>query len=199
MVGKVIGSRGETINLLQAKSGARIQIDQKVPEGMPCKVEISGDAATTEAAIRLVTDLINGGNLVGAPEGGMGGGGGMGGRMGMGGGGGMGGMGGMGGRGGMGGYQQPAAYGGYPQQQSYGGYPQQAAYGGYQQPYGGGGYPQQQQQSYGGYGGGGAAAYGAPAAVPKASNWSQHDDGSGNKYWYNSVTGQSQWEKPADA
>jgi len=173
IVGRVIGRGGETINLLQQQSGARIQIDQKVPEGMPCKVEISGDAATTEVAIKLVTDLINGGNPAALGGGNMPPGGGMGGGMRM---------------GGMGGYP--------PQQQHYGGggYPPQ------QQPQGYGGYPPQQQGGYQAYTNPAASTAPPMAASPRpVSNWSEHDDGSGNKYWYNSASGQSQWEKPADA
>ncbi len=40
IIGRVIGKGGETINDLQGRSGARIQIDQNVPEGTPCKVLI---------------------------------------------------------------------------------------------------------------------------------------------------------------
>lgn len=162
IIGRVIGRGGETINELQMRSGARIQIDQKVPEGAPCKVQISGNPQVTELAIKLVTDIMNGGST-----GGMGGG-----MMGM--------------MRAQQGYPQ-AGYGGYPQAAAYGGYPQ-AAYGGYPQAaYGG--YPQAMQAmpGYGGY------------AQPAASAWSEHDDGQGNKYWYNASTGQSQWERPADA
>jgi far upstream element-binding protein len=182
LIGRVIGRGGETINDLQQRSGARIQIDQRVPEGQPCKVQISGNPQTTELAIRLVTDIINGG-----PTNGGGGGHGGGGMMPM-----MGGMGGMGMRGGY--PPQQAAYGGYPPQQ-YGGYPpQQAAYGGYPpQQYGG--YPPQ-QAAYGGYP---QQAPPQQQPPPAKSVWSEHDDGSGNKYWYNAVTGASQWERPIDA
>jgi hypothetical protein len=39
-----ISQGGETINYLQVTSGTRIQIDQNVPEGTPCKVSIAGPA-----------------------------------------------------------------------------------------------------------------------------------------------------------
>jgi far upstream element-binding protein len=39
LVGRVIGKGGETINELQRRSGARIQIEQRVPEGAPCIIE----------------------------------------------------------------------------------------------------------------------------------------------------------------
>jgi far upstream element-binding protein len=38
LIGRIIGKGGETINDIQTRSGARVQIEQKVPEGMPCKV-----------------------------------------------------------------------------------------------------------------------------------------------------------------
>lgn len=185
VVGRVIGRGGETINLLQQRSGARIQIDQKVPEGAPCKVQICGNPQVTEVAVRMVTDIMNGGPT---PSGG----GQMGGHGGQ-----MGGYGGqMGGYGGqMGGYAgggyggQMGGYGGH--MGGYGG-----GYGGQMGGYGaqyGGAYGQQQQQ----HGQQQAYAQAAPAAATSA--WSEHDDGSGNKYWYNASTGQSQWERPADA
>ena len=205
VVGKVIGRGGETINMLQIRSGARIQIDQQVPDGAPCKVQISGNPQVVEQAVRLVNEIIHGGPMsgmggggpmMGGPGGGYGGGKGMGGPM-MG----MGGYGQqppMGGYGGGGGYGQPPPMGG-----GYGGggYPQQQpsmGYGGYgappqQMPMGGGGYGQMP-----GYPGGGAGAPQAmPAPAAAASPWSQHDDGNGNKYWYHAGTGASQWEKPA--
>ena len=61
VVGKVIGRGGETINQLQIRSGARIQIDQQVPEGHPCKVSISGTPEVIETATRLVNEIIMGG------------------------------------------------------------------------------------------------------------------------------------------
>ncbi|KAH8048408.1 hypothetical protein JL722_12459 [Aureococcus anophagefferens] len=39
LVGRVIGKGGETINELQRRSGARIQIEQRVPERAPCIIE----------------------------------------------------------------------------------------------------------------------------------------------------------------
>ena len=106
VVGRVIGRGGETINLLQQRSGARIQIEQKVPEGMPCKVQISGNPQVTELAVKMVTDIMNGGPT---PQGGGGG------PMGM--------MGGMMGRGQMGGYGGPmgGGYGGGGMGYGYGG------------------------------------------------------------------------------
>ncbi|KAH8069825.1 hypothetical protein JL721_5719 [Aureococcus anophagefferens] len=42
LVGRVIGKGGETINELQRRSGARIQIEQRVPEGAPCIIGARG-------------------------------------------------------------------------------------------------------------------------------------------------------------
>lgn len=188
-----------------------LPFEQKVPEGAPCKIQITGNAQTTELAVKLCNDIMAGGPTSGLrPSGGVGGG--MMGAPIMGGyGGGMIGGGAYGG-GGM--VMGAAAYGGgYPG--GGGGYPgaygapqqhhQAAPHGGYggayhQQPaaYGGGaGYPQAhaapQQAAYGAY----PQPAQAQAARPKA--WSEHDDGAGNKYWYNAATGLSQWERPADA
>lgn len=40
VVGKIIGKGGETITLIQRKSGAKVTVDQSVPEGQPCKVSL---------------------------------------------------------------------------------------------------------------------------------------------------------------
>lgn len=63
LVGRVIGKGGETINELQRRSGARIQIEQRVPEGAPCIVEIQGDEAAVQEAIRLVQEVMSGRRL----------------------------------------------------------------------------------------------------------------------------------------
>jgi len=191
LVGRVIGRKGETINELQARSGVRIQIDQTVPDGQPCKIVISGDPEAVRRAVPLVHEVMSHGppsrsKHPGAPPGP--GGPGMPPHMGP-----------------------PPGYGGYPPPQGYGGYPQQPVYApppyyapppqmgyppagyapppygyapppGYQQP------PQQQtppQQ--------------APAPAAGQRLWQEHTAQDGNVYWYNTQTGQSQWEKPADA
>ena len=72
----------------------------------------------------------------------------------------------------------------------------QAAYGGFggygaaQDPY-----ASQAQGAYGGYGG---ASAGGAAAGGGGSVWSEMHDGEGRPYYYNTQTGVSQWEKPAD-
>ena len=117
-----------------------------------------------------------------------------------------------------GGYAAPqypaAAAGGF----GYGGFPAQAAgpagaygygYGGYAQPYAA---PQAAYGGYGGYGGadpyaaaaaGGYGAYGGAASGGAASGggggtWQELHDGEGRPYYYNTQSGVSQWEKPAD-
>jgi len=54
LVGRVIGKGGETINELQRRSGARIQIEQRVPEGAPCIIEARRGVRVFVAASLLV-------------------------------------------------------------------------------------------------------------------------------------------------
>lgn len=63
LVGRVIGKGGETINELQRRSGARIQIEQRVPEGQPCVIEVQGDDGAVQEAIRLTQEVMNGKRL----------------------------------------------------------------------------------------------------------------------------------------
>ena len=180
MVGRIIGRKGETVTMLQAKSGAKIQIEQSV---IPCKIMITGNPQAISVAMQLVNELMAGD--------GRGGPGGMGGPQ-------------MGGP--YGGMPQP--YGGFPGG-PHGGFPGPGGpqFGGYG---GGGPQQQMQQypmqqyaQSYpgvpqvGGYGQPGQqpGGYGAPIAAvakPLPANWSEHKTDDGNTYWYNSVTGTSQ-------
>jgi rRNA processing protein Krr1/Pno1 len=211
-VGRLIGRGGETINQIQSRSGARVQIEQNVPEGCPCRVNITGNPQNVAIAAQIVQDIIvNGPNsaaavLASAPNMGGGGGGMM-----------QGGGGYYGAPGGMGGY-------GMPQQQMYGGgYGQQQGMGMYQQQ--GSGYnsaPQQQQPVYGqqqqqqpvygqqqpvygqqqygaaaGAGNGwGEAAGGhmrsAPPTKVLPAGWTEHKTEDGNTYWHNASTGVSQ-------
>ncbi|KAK9917735.1 hypothetical protein WJX75_007636 [Coccomyxa subellipsoidea] len=199
MVGRVIGKGGETIKALQKNFGANIQIDQTSD---PMKITIAGQPAAVDQAANAVTEIINGGNPYLGPVGGAGYG---------------------GARPGYGapqGYGAPAAYGagfgygGFPGQaapQAYGGYspygyaqpygaPQAAGYGGY------GGYgadPYAAASSAGGYGGYGAAAGGGQAASGGGASggsgtWQELHDDQGRAYYYNTTTGASQWEKPAE-
>ena len=63
LVGRVIGKGGETINELQRRSGARIQIEQRVADGEPCVVEVQGDDRAVEEARRLVHEVMGGRRL----------------------------------------------------------------------------------------------------------------------------------------
>jgi len=216
-MGRVIGQKGVTINDLQKRSGADIQINQDVPAGQDCQISIKGNRQSIDMVKQMLREIIEMG-----PNHPYAGGGGQ-----HGGGGGGYGNGGYqqqqqqqqpGGYpphgGGYGGYQQPPAQQyyqqpAYGQQQPYGGQPpygqaaapygqaqaasqqypsQQQPQQPYQQqpPYGGGGYPQQQPVPS------------APAApVPAASPWKTATAGDGQIYYYNEVTGETQWEKPA--
>lgn len=61
IVGRVIGRGGETIRQLQTASGARIAVDQSVPEGEPKKVNITGKQDDVDRATLMVIELINSG------------------------------------------------------------------------------------------------------------------------------------------
>jgi len=63
LVGRVIGKGGETINELQRRSGARIQIEQRVPEGAPCIIEVQGHDNAVAEAIRLTNEVMAGKRL----------------------------------------------------------------------------------------------------------------------------------------
>ncbi|KAK9814912.1 hypothetical protein WJX73_001792 [Symbiochloris irregularis] len=224
MVGRVIGKGGETIKLLQKQYGANIQIDQGSD---PMKVSVAGQPQAVEGALMAVQEIINGGNPPFLPGGGASpyGGGGPRGPPGAGYGPQGGGYGGAqygqqpGGFPGFQGYGAPqaqpqAAYGGYP---GYGGQFPPGAYGqpqavaqvsgGYGSHYGQYGQqadPYGAQQSsgggYGGYGGGGGGQGAAPqqSAPSGGSTWQELRDGEGRSYYYNTQTGVSQWEKPAE-
>ncbi|KAL0028824.1 hypothetical protein WJX79_010043 [Trebouxia sp. C0005] len=179
MVGRVIGKGGETIKAMQREFQANIQIDQT---SLPMKITISGQPASVERAYGVVAEIVAGGNpyiggsvghaVQGAPRGPA--------------------------PGAAPGYGAPSPYGATPQyapaQPAYGyggGYPQASPYGGYpqgQQPYG----------SAGGYGQQGAQPSAQPAAGGGGGQWSELQDNEGRSYYYNQVTGVSQWDRPAD-
>jgi far upstream element-binding protein len=54
LVGRVIGAGGATIRDLQARSGARLRVEQDFPEGYPRKVVITGTQETIQKAASLV-------------------------------------------------------------------------------------------------------------------------------------------------
>jgi rRNA processing protein Krr1/Pno1 len=56
-VGRVIGKGGEMIRDLQARSGCRIDVDQKVPPGQPRVITYRGTRRTVDFAKRLVHTL----------------------------------------------------------------------------------------------------------------------------------------------
>ncbi|KAA6420677.1 MAG: hypothetical protein FRX49_09469 [Trebouxia sp. A1-2] len=221
MVGRVIGKGGETIKAMQREFQANIQIDQT---SLPMKITISGQPASVERAYGVVAEIVAGGNpyiggsvghaVQGAPRGPA-----------PGAAPGYGAPSPYGATpqyapaqpayGGYPGYPPAAAAptypgygGGYPQASPYGGYPQVSAapYGG-QAPYGGasaGGYDpygaqgQQPYGSAGGYGQQGAQPSAQPAAGGGGGQWSELQDNEGRSYYYNQVTGVSQWDRPAD-
>ena len=175
-VGKLIGPAGSIIQLLQQKSGCRVQIDQNVPEGMPCKINMQGNPQTLSNAAQLIAEIITNGparvqSMPAMPTS----------------------------------QAVPQAYGAYGAAQS--AYP--AAYPGAQA------YampqqqqmlmmPQQQQQQQQQQRQYPASAYApastasaAPTAAPSASPWTEYTSETGHKYWFNSQTNTSQWERPA--
>jgi far upstream element-binding protein len=145
-MGRIIGQKGITINDLQKRSGADIQINQDVPPGQDCEIRLRGTRDGVDMVKQMLREVIEIGPghpyAGGAPNGGGAGGGG---------GGGFGAPYQQQGGYDYGGQQQPYAY---PPQQQQGYPPQQGGYGGpppSQQYPGYGGHPPQQ----GGYGGGG--------------------------------------------
>lgn len=210
LVGRVIGKGGETINELQRRSGARIQIEQRVPEGAPCIIEVQGSDAAVEEARRLTHDVMGGKRLEpfaggvayygpGAPPGA-----------------GYGippylvpQTGGVDFAGGLAQYSRAARLeneklatkadgrapsGGvlYPPPGAYGVPPYAYAYGG--------GAPYAYAPYYA-RGGLVPGAYGGPPPPPPAQavtpdGWTSHVDGQGRQYWHHATSGQSSWDAP---
>ena len=193
-MGRIIGSRGVTINDLQRRSGCNIQINQDVAPGQDCVITINGPSHGVDVAKGMLQDIIEMGPIHPYAGGSVdhqqqqqqqnGGGYGY-------------------------GYQQPA-YGQPP-----GGYGQPPS--GYGQPPGGYGQPPSGYgQPPGGYGqppGGYAqppSGYGQPPGgyaqppmdslpyppPPAASGGQTATSPDGETYYYSSKTGKTSWDKP---
>eukprot|EP01033_Poteriospumella_lacustris_P014666 gene14666-10488_t len=70
IVGKVIGTGGQTIKEIQSKSGAKVQIYQDFPPDQPRKLEITGSANAVGVAVNLIQTIMTGGNINGQGQGG---------------------------------------------------------------------------------------------------------------------------------
>lgn len=183
-MGRVIGSKGVTINDLQRRSGCDIQIKQDVPPGQDCEISITGTRQGIEAAKAMIQDIITIGPnhpYAGGMENYGGGPGATGGSY----------------SGGPAHSQQPYQQGGYGQspfaaQGAYGQYPSQSM-GGYGQP--------QQPTQYGGYQQPFSQTPTEPAAppppAPSVSAWKAASAPGGQIYYYNEQTGETTWTKPA--
>ncbi|EFJ40988.1 subunit of circadian RNA-binding protein [Volvox carteri f. nagariensis] len=193
MVGRIIGKGGETIKDLQKRFNVSIQIDQG---STPCKVTITGPSPLISSARRSIEELIrtpsqpSGGGIRPGPSFTTS-------------------------------YTQPnytpyGAYGGFAMPQAV--YPAHSGY----QPYGGYSPYPNTMPTYASYSSVGAASdpyasvgnysqshYTAsvsqqnagpttPGAAGNSSLWQILQDDQGRNYYYNSLTGVSQWEKPAD-
>lgn len=176
-MGRIIGSKGVTINDLQKRSGCDIQINQDVPPGRDCEISLRGSRQGIDMAKNMLREIIETGPN--HPYAGGGGGQSFGGHQ-------------------QGGYQpqQQQSYGyqqqgGYHQQQQYGqgGYGQSSGYGGapQAQPYQQGQFQQVPPQG----------AYGAPPPVtPPVSEWKVATAPDGQQYYYNERSGETTWQKP---
>lgn len=75
-VGRVIGTAGATIKDIQQRSGARIQIEQNFPEGVPRQIHINGTQAAVASAMSIIQQIIDAPGGPASSGGGHGGGGG---------------------------------------------------------------------------------------------------------------------------
>jgi len=171
-MGRVIGQKGVTINDLQKRSGCDIQVNQNVPAGHDCQISIKGSRDGIEMAKGMLQDIVE----LGSNHPYAGGHGQFGRHQ----------------QGGQQGYQQSSytsSYGSQGQSQVY----SQQQYGMPQQQYGG--QPMyQQQQPYQQQG-----QYGMQPGVPQAqqSPWRAATAADGQIYYYNQITQETQWERPA--
>mmetsp|Transcript_401 Transcript_401/g.656 ORF Transcript_401/g.656 Transcript_401/m.656 type:complete len:634 (-) Transcript_401:1443-3344(-) len=170
-MGRIIGSKGVTINDLQRRSACDIQINQDVPPGRDCEITIRGTRQGIEMAKQMLREIIEIGPNHPYAGGQSYGGGYQQGGYGM-------------------QQQQPYGYGRYDQQQAYG-----QAYGqssGYQ----GGGPPAQQYAQAAPYQAPPQAPYGVPPAAPPVSEWKTATAPDGQVYYYNERSGETTWQKP---
>ncbi|KAL7547578.1 hypothetical protein ACHAWF_012326 [Thalassiosira exigua] len=58
-MGRVIGQKGVTINDLQRRSGCDIQVNQNVPPGQDCQIEIRGSRQGIDATKRMLQEVID--------------------------------------------------------------------------------------------------------------------------------------------
>lgn len=58
-MGRIIGSKGVTINDIQKQSGCDIQINQNVPQGRDCEITIKGNIKGIEQAKKMLNDIIS--------------------------------------------------------------------------------------------------------------------------------------------
>jgi len=176
-MGRVIGSKGVTINDLQKRSGCDIQINQQVPVGMDCQISIKGSRQGIDTAKQMIQEIIELGSQHPYAVG-------HGSKY-----------------GGQQGYQQqsysPGAYAGQAYNQSaYAAQAQQQPYAQQygmpqQQYYGGQTMYQQQQQPYQSQ-----PVYGGVAVSPAASPWRTATSADGQIYYYNAMTNETSWDKP---
>lgn len=199
VIGRIIGRGGETIKQIQKVSGSTVQIDQS---GDPCRITLGGQPSAVEQAKAYITEIINGGDPFAQTAA-------FGSAAAYGGGGYA--MGGYPGGAYGAGYGYPGAYGagyGYP-----GAYGAAAGYPTSGDPYAayasgaGGGVGQVGQQQTGQYGAVGSGATGgagsgmgtAPSGrAGTSSAWQEYHDDQGRPYYYNTVTQQTQWDRPSD-
>mmetsp|Transcript_3041 Transcript_3041/g.8254 ORF Transcript_3041/g.8254 Transcript_3041/m.8254 type:complete len:588 (+) Transcript_3041:99-1862(+) len=179
-MGRIIGTKGTTINDLQKRSGCDIQINQDVPPGRDCEISLRGSRQGIDMAKNMLREIIETGPN--HPYAGGGGSNSFGGYQ----------------QGGYQQHQQQQTYGGY---QQHGGYQQQQQYGqgAYGQNPGHGGPPQAQpyQQQGQFQQGPPPGAYGAPPpAAPLASEWKVATAPDGQQYYYNERSGETTWQKP---
>lgn len=61
LVGRIIGSGGATIRDIQTRCGAKVQIHQDMPEGVPRKIEITGNTNSVDQAALLIQFVMENG------------------------------------------------------------------------------------------------------------------------------------------